>query len=99
MTAPYDFEDWKEPLDKLCMQHDWIKYILSSLGKNDEIGYFKYSTAGTHLLSAILTKATGKSAREFANEHLFTPAGMNTIPKYDMTGYEYEDLFGSQLKG
>jgi CubicO group peptidase (beta-lactamase class C family) len=63
MTAPYSFEDWHESLDKMCMQPDWVKYILGMIGQNGNIGTFKYSTAGAHLLSAIITRSTGKSAR------------------------------------
>ncbi|MGF7047840.1 CubicO group peptidase (beta-lactamase class C family) [Paenibacillus sp. DS2015] len=99
MTAPYSFEDWQEPLDKMCMQPDWIKYTLDILGQKGSVGTFKYSTAGAHLLSAIITRSTGKSAREFANERLFKPIGMNEIPDYEMTSFGFEDLFGNNVKG
>jgi len=99
MTAPYSFEDWQEPLDKMCMQPDWVKYTLDILGQNGDIGAFKYSTAGAHLLSAILTRSTGKSAREFANEYLFKPIGMKEIPDYTMASFGFDDLFGKNVKG
>lgn len=99
MTAPYPFEDWQEPLDKLCMQPDWVEYTLNMLGHQGEPGRFKYSTSGAHLLSAILTRATGQSARAFANERLFGPLGMKVIPDYGMEGYGFEDLFGAKVKG
>lgn len=99
MTAPYPFEDWHEPLDKLCMQPDWVKYTLDMLGHNGYIGAFKYSTAGAHLLSAIITRSTGMSAREFANERLFKPIGMNQIPDYEMASFEFDDLFGRRVRG
>ncbi|MBD8499683.1 serine hydrolase domain-containing protein [Paenibacillus arenosi] len=99
MTAPYPFEDWREPLDKLCMQPDWITYTLDMIGQNGELGSFKYSTAGAHLLSAILTRSTGKSAREFANTHLFCPIGMQEIPNYKMEAFGFEDLFGNNVEG
>ncbi|GLI04516.1 penicillin-binding protein [Paenibacillus tyrfis] len=99
MTAPYPFEDWHEPLDKMCMQPDWIKYTLDMLGQQGSIGAFKYSTAGAHLLSAILTRSTGTSARAFANEHLFKPVGMQEIPDYEMKSFGFEDLFGKNVKG
>ncbi len=35
-----------------------------------------YSTAGTHLLSAVLTKVSGMSAREFADRNLLEPMGI-----------------------
>ncbi|WP_379140912.1 serine hydrolase domain-containing protein [Paenibacillus sp. sgz500992] len=99
MTAPYSFEDWQEPLDKMCMQPDWVKYTLDILGQQGSIGTFKYSTAGAHLLSAILTRSTGKSAREFANECLFKPIGMKEIPDYKMKSFGFEDLFGENVRG
>lgn len=99
MTAPYSFEDWKEPLDKMCMQPDWIKYTLDMLGENGNIGDFKYSTAGAHLLSAIITRSTGKSAREYANQCLFKPIGIKEIPDFEMEGFGFEDLFGAKVNG
>ncbi|GGF92602.1 penicillin-binding protein [Paenibacillus albidus] len=99
MTAPYAFEDWHEPLDQLCMQADWVKYTLDMLGRNGSVGTFKYSTAGAHLLSAIITRCTGTSAREFANERLFKPIGMKDIPDHEMKSFGFEDLFGEHVKG
>ena len=37
---------------------------------------FSYSTGGTHLLSATLARAAGKSTHDFAREHLFGPLGI-----------------------
>lgn len=99
MTVPYPFEDWKEPLDKMCMQSDWVKYTLDMMGQRGSIGTFKYSTAGAHLLSAIITRSTGKSAREFANESLFKPIGMKEILDYEMESFGFDDLFGKKVKG
>lgn len=83
MTAPYIYK--REPFRELCCSPDWAKYALDLLGGKDECGTFKYSTAGAHLLSVILTKVTGKTAREFANEYLFAPIGMKQLPDYEMT--------------
>ncbi|MCC2930980.1 serine hydrolase [Bacillus mojavensis] len=99
MTAPYPFEEWHEPLDKMCMQPDWVTYTLDMLGQGGTIGTFKYSTAGAHLLSAIITRRTGKSAREFANERLFKPIGVKEIPHYGMQSFGFDDLFGKNVKG
>ncbi|GIP34949.1 serine hydrolase [Paenibacillus sp. J2TS4] len=99
MTAPYPFEDWHEPLDKLCVQPDWVEYTLDILGQKGKLGVFKYSTAGAHLLSAIITRITGQSAREFANEHLFKPIGMKDIPDHEMKSFGFDDLFGTNVKG
>jgi CubicO group peptidase (beta-lactamase class C family) len=99
MTAPYAFEDWHEPLEQMCKSSDWVKFALDSLGHQGKIGNFKYSTAGAHLLSAIITRCTGKSAREFANERLFSPIGMTEIPDFEMKSFGFDDLFGVHVKG
>ncbi|EJS76788.1 serine hydrolase domain-containing protein [Bacillus cereus] len=99
MTAPYPYADWQEPLEELCTQQDWVKYTLNRIGQGGEIGPFKYSSAGAHLLSAIITSATRKSAREFANEYLFQPLGMREIPNYNMKAFGFDDLFGKDVKG
>ena len=99
MTAPHSFKNWQEPLERLCKQPDWVKYTLDGLGQNGKIGDFKYSSAGAHLLSVIITRATGKCAREFANEYLFNPIGMRKIPDYEMKAFGYGDLFGKNVQG
>ncbi|PFN20339.1 serine hydrolase domain-containing protein [Bacillus cereus] len=99
MTTPYPYADWQEPLEELCTQEDWVQYTLNRVGKGGEIGTFKYSSAGAHVLSAIITSATGKSAREFANEYLFQPLGMREIPNYNMKAFGFDDLFGKDVKG
>ncbi|MFK4289283.1 CubicO group peptidase (beta-lactamase class C family) [Bacillus sp. RC250] len=99
MTAPHPFVDWQEPLEELCTQEDWVQYTLNRMGDSGEIGSFKYSSAGAHILSAIITNATGKSAREFANEYLFQPLGMREIPNYNMKVFGFDDLFGKDVKG
>jgi CubicO group peptidase (beta-lactamase class C family) len=98
MTAPYTYE--REPFQELCCSPDWAKFALDLLGGKGEIGEFKYSTAGAHLLSTIITRSTGKSAREFANEYLFRPIGMKELPVYNMTASEYlKFLRGKHVTG
>ncbi len=101
MTAPIASKTsgnrW-EPLDRLRRQSDWIKYILDLLGKG-ETGKFQYSTAGVHLLSAIITRTTGMCAREFANERLFRPLGMREIPEHKMESFQLDDVFGKNVTG
>ena len=79
MTAPVAWRTgaWGyEPLDRLRRQRDWVRYILDLLGRNGEPGRFRYSSVCPHLISAVITRTTGMSAREFANERLFRPLGM-----------------------
>ncbi|QWI50124.1 serine hydrolase domain-containing protein [Bacillus mycoides] len=99
MTAPYPYVDWQEPLEELCTQQDWVQYTLNRIGHGGEVGHFKYSSAGAHLLSAIISCVTGKSSREFANEYLFQSIDMREIPNYNMKAFGFDDLFGKDVKG
>jgi CubicO group peptidase (beta-lactamase class C family) len=102
MTAPFA---WKtgakgyEPLDRLRRQRDWVTFILNLLGRNGQLGRFQYSSAASHLLSAIITRTTGMCAREFANERLFRPLGMRQIPDHDMKSFLIDDVFGKNVTG
>jgi CubicO group peptidase (beta-lactamase class C family) len=54
---------------------DWVRHALARpmfAAPGEEM---EYSTGNTHLLSAILTKASGKSTWQFANEVLAKPLG------------------------
>lgn len=101
MTVPYSFADYREPLEEFSMSPDWVRFALKMIDKNGRIGDFKYSTEGAHLLSAILTRATGKSTREFANEFLFGPAEMTVIEPHFLTAADlsFDTLFGKDLRG
>jgi len=44
---------------------------------------FAYSSAGSHLLSAILVQVTGRPVLEYAREVLFDPLGVQTRPAYE----------------
>lgn len=98
MTVPYPYPDWQEPFEQLTMSSDWIGYALGMMGKGGVLGTFKYSSSGAHVVSAILSMSIGKSAREFANDVLFSSCGMKTIPDFPVE-YSFEGLFGNQLKG
>ena len=60
---------------------DWVRHALARpmFAAPDE--EMEYSTGNTHLLSAILTKATSKSTWEFANEALARPLAF-TLAKW-----------------
>jgi len=55
---------------------NWIKKIIEMPLNFDPGSKAGYSTAGTHLVSGMLTKASGMSAMDFAKKHLFEPMGI-----------------------
>jgi CubicO group peptidase (beta-lactamase class C family) len=50
--------------------------------------HFQYNTTGTYTLSAILTKATGKTALEYLTPRLFEPLGIDH-PQWDASAEGY----------
>jgi len=52
---------------------NWAEFQLDQPLEEKPGGKMVYSTGISHLLSVIITKATGTSTRSFANEHLFGP--------------------------
>jgi CubicO group peptidase (beta-lactamase class C family) len=59
---------------------DWIAAIASGgLGQPPGAG-FAYASAGSHLLSAILAEATGRSVLDYARDKLFDPLGIDSEP-------------------
>jgi len=76
MTAPYKYET--EPYERFFTSTNPIQDALDLLGGDKPIGQFHYSAiGGTHLLSGILTQATGRSALDYAAEYLFAPLGIS----------------------
>jgi len=55
---------------------DWVAAILALRMDAAPGRAFLYSTGNTHLLSALLTAATGTSTCDYAMAHLFGPLGM-----------------------
>jgi len=60
---------------------NWVRFVLDRPLINDPGTDMEYSTGSTHLLSAILTKATRRSTWQFAQEALGKPLGI-TIPQW-----------------
>jgi CubicO group peptidase (beta-lactamase class C family) len=54
---------------------NWVRYVLNQPVTTEPGTRVEYSTGSTHLLSAILTKATGVSTWRFAQEQLAKPLG------------------------
>ena len=59
---------------------DWVRDMLRTGVTHAPGEGFGYSSTGSHLLSAILTEATGRTALSFARERLFDPLGIDTRP-------------------
>lgn len=56
---------------------NWVRTVLAQPMVSEPGGAMEYSTGSSHLLSAILTKATGTSTWQFAQEALAKPLGLS----------------------
>jgi CubicO group peptidase (beta-lactamase class C family) len=59
---------------------NWVRYVLSRPLLDVPGGRMIYSTGNSHLLSAILTKASKMSTLEFARRYLAVPLGISLGP-------------------
>jgi CubicO group peptidase (beta-lactamase class C family) len=78
--------EWTEGLDGIphsffAMERspDWQQFVLDRPMSTAPGERFYYDSGNSHLLSAILTKVTGKSALDYARETLFGPLGINDV--------------------
>jgi len=68
------------PSPELPSSSNWVATIVSRGPTQPPGRAFEYSSAGSHLLSAILAEATGQSVLDYARDKLFTPLGIDTEP-------------------
>ncbi len=67
----------KSGLLELSYYHDWVKAVIDEPMKYEPGTVFDYSTGNTHILSAILQKATGMDLLAYTMENLFGPIGIS----------------------
>lgn len=61
---------------------DWVKYTLDKRMVNNPGEIYEYNTGGSHILSAILQKATGMDTLSYAKKYLFTPLDISENDVY-----------------
>jgi len=66
-------------LEEMHNTDDWIQYVLDLPMEMPPGTKFEYCNGASMLLSAILQKATGMSALEYAQEYLFGPLGIRGV--------------------
>lgn len=62
---------------KWVLSDNWVEFVLNQPLVAAPGTRMLYSTGSTHLLSAIITKASGMSAKQFAQENLSAPLGFS----------------------
>jgi CubicO group peptidase (beta-lactamase class C family) len=65
--------------DEMGRSANWVRFILERPMAADPGKITNYSNGDSHLLSAALQNAVGKTALEFARKRLFTPLGIQDV--------------------
>ncbi|MCU0644987.1 MAG: beta-lactamase family protein [bacterium] len=74
-----NFQDGERQLDAMRETDDWVQFMLDQPMLSEPGTEFAYCTGGTHLLSAIITQATGMNELDFARKYLFEPLGIHDV--------------------
>jgi CubicO group peptidase (beta-lactamase class C family) len=78
MTSSLDchFDRGEITLKEMTKSKDWVQFMLGLPMVAEPGSKFEYCSGGMHLLSGIISQATGSSALEFARRELFQPLGI-----------------------
>jgi CubicO group peptidase (beta-lactamase class C family) len=86
MTAGIEWDEWTASYadsSNNCIQmeasNEWVRYVLSLPMAREPGDTFVYNSGATVLLGAVLQKATGQRADEYAKQHLFAPLGITAF--------------------
>lgn len=79
MTPGFEWADRGEVFWEWFYSSDFIKFTLDLELETPPGDKFTYSTAVSHILSGILTRATGMTAFEFGQKYLFNPLGIEDV--------------------
>jgi CubicO group peptidase (beta-lactamase class C family) len=68
--------DYSTEVEELEASDDWVQYALDLPMTQQPGTVYRYSNPNAFLLSAIITQATGMSARDFAQKNMLGPLGI-----------------------
>ena len=98
MKSGFNVKENAKAYQLLRQSSDWIRHILHLPFKTNPGEKFNYHSFNTHLLSAIITKATGMSTLEYSKQILFSPLSIDKVLwEKDPKGY-YIGGWGMSLK-
>ncbi|TYP79445.1 serine hydrolase domain-containing protein [Paenibacillus methanolicus] len=96
MTPGFDWPEFDKPYWAMKRTGDWVQYVWERPIGHVPGEVFTYNSGGSHLLSAILSKATGMSVYEYADLHLFRKLGFRK-PRWNESGGVHEGGAGMHL--
>ncbi|MFX1378638.1 MAG: serine hydrolase domain-containing protein [Promethearchaeota archaeon] len=75
----YPYDDPRNPYNDWKASEDHVEFVLNRTMVSPPGQTFNYNTGATHLLTAILQRATSMSTIDFANKYLFRPLKIQHI--------------------
>jgi CubicO group peptidase (beta-lactamase class C family) len=79
MQAGLDWEEGMPAYTAMYQSGDWVGYVLDAPMVTKPGEQFVYCSGCSHVLSAIVHKATGMSSLDYALSRLFKPLGIDTV--------------------
>jgi CubicO group peptidase (beta-lactamase class C family) len=85
MRTGIEWHEQDRPLDttnttvQLEWSPDWVRFTLSQPMDADPGTKWAYNSGGSHLISAVVRRATGRSIADYAREQLFAPLGISVF--------------------
>ena len=76
-------------LFEMVRSPDWVQFTLDLPMSEEPGARFVYCSSGVHLLSAIIQQASGMSALDFAQKHLFDPLGISDVAWPSVQGINF----------
>jgi len=76
MTSALPYDDHADHWNQWIPSDDWVGFCLGQPLDGNPGEIWHYSTCSTHIMSAVLTRATGMSTQQFAEQYLFGPLGI-----------------------
>ncbi len=77
---------------------DWIRSFLAHPFLHKPGTFFKYNTAGTNMLAAVLKRKTGKNVTEFLKPRLLEPLGITDIVCHRLADPDHVEMGGAGMK-
>ncbi|MDD7740070.1 MAG: serine hydrolase [Fusicatenibacter sp.] len=77
---------------------DWIREFLAHPFLHKPGTFYKYNTAGTNMLAAVLKRKTGQDVTEFLRPRLLDPLGIDTLYCYHLPDEDSTELGGGGMK-
>ncbi len=79
MRSGLDWQEGDSAYASLYRSSDWVKYMLDEPMAQPPGSQFNYCSGCSHVLSAVVQRATGVNPRQYAEKNLFEPLGLTDV--------------------